>query len=159
MGEIKKQMPSIALITKEGLDGVIDVPQKLKMKPLSESSALKAARIIYMFETQTVVNPNYEDNYIRDIAKRLQAGITVGGRQFAHELEMLKLRGRIQAGGSDYIIIRTKLSRNKLRKIKNPFEAALQAIYNATHIYIGDKNKLHKWIQRFNFELSQEESE
>jgi len=145
-------MPSVVLITREGLDAAVDVPKNIKLKKLPESSAIKAARIIYIFNHGKAVSPDFINNEIRNIAKRLEIGVAEAGMQFAHALEMIKLRAKVQAAASDYIIIQTRLSKNKLRSIRNPFDAALEAIYHATHVYKGDKNKLYKWIERLEFE-------
>jgi len=144
-------MSSIALITRDGLDGVIDVPKKQKVRQLSESSAYKAARLIYIFKTGKYVNANTINSTIKQIAERLKLGITEEGARFAHAFEMLGIRARFQAGG-DYLLIKTSLSSKKLRSIHNPYEAAIEAITSANMIYHGNKNEIFKWLKRMEFE-------
>lgn len=150
-------MPSIALITREGIDAVADIPKTPQYKvKFSQPMALKIARIIYIFRHNKMLQPSETNYEINDIAARIEKGFTEEGSQFAHAFAMIQTRARIQAGGTGYLILQTKLSQKKLRSIRNPFDAAIAAIENATKLYHGKPEDLYKWIKRLKFEKENE---
>lgn len=147
----------IAIITRQGLDAVAKVPKAGTETKISAGSWArdKIAAVFQSFEGLSV--PEVKHGTVRllepEFAQRAAKSIyTDEALKAAHETTGLQIRARYL--GSDYIMLRTKMSEAEMKKARgNPYQGAIDVIMNATRLLYGNKNELGKWIKRMEVEL------
>lgn len=149
----------VVVIDKGGLDTVSKTTKHPTYKTkFSEKSALKIALILRALESGFVSDYKNPGHLILQDAKRIKKGLTKEGYSHRQEVEMMKVRA-VQHSQNDYLMLRVSMSEKEMKDARsgNPFDGGLSAIFSATHILHGDKDKLHKWISRMQFEKEQGE--
>lgn len=145
----------VVVIDKGGLDTAAERPSYEISK--NAITSIKIEIIIDAFETGEVVSDyNYPGESILGRAdKRAEAMTSV--TSFSHNIQMMRLRAASHS--QDYIMLTVDMSEKEMKDARgaNPFDGAIDVILSATHIMHGNKDKLHKWITRMEFEKEQGE--